>query len=479
MSMDTKLPSGLLPIPSRVTAQKPFRLLRYFTTASLAVIILVYLASGFAGGWLIYGAFLENEKEESENISDAFADLANASGFPPEMWGKSPLPVRLKSKLLLEMEDFDVVQFTFYDLNGHILENLMLHGAENRFNPQALNPESLQIAKSGGKTIGWYSKVWTPLLPFVHSQGVTETYSAIRDNSNQVIAVARVNRDMAPVLEQVRFTLLNWMTEVGLVCLAVFAILWLLVRKADRVIKAQHQDLKDLSNRKDEFLAICSHDVRSPLAGVLAGTKVLLSERKAPLTEFQREVLVENEKSVRLILDLVNTLLDMARLEAGAESLHVETVEVNQAVRDSCMLLRGLLEAHHVILELQLAAQDVTLQGDRLKILRMITNVVSNAIKHAQGKPVTVRVIPKSDGVCVSVIDRGNGIRQEDLHCLFDKFTTLAHKKKSRDEGTGLGLSIVQKLITLHGGSVQVESELGKGSVFNLNFPLQPPAQTA
>jgi signal transduction histidine kinase len=463
-------PSGLLPVTSSTSKGKPFRLLTYFTSASLLVILFAYLAAGYAGGWLIYGAFLENEKEESENIADAFSDLASASGYPHELWATTPFSPALNRRLEIAMDDFGVVQFTLFSLDEKALKNLSSQAgkqAESNF-----DREAYKIALNGGKTIRWHSRTWAPFLPFVQSQGVTETYSPIRSAPNgPVVAVARVNRNLAPVLEMVRSALLYFMAAVGAFFAAIFFSLWLLVRKADHIIVKQRETLEEQDRRKDEFLAVCSHDVRSPLTSVMAGTKVLLSERKAPLTPLQREILEENQKSLKTVLDLVNTLLDMARLEASAEELHEEEVDLKQTIQDATMLLRGLMEAHKAEINLHMPETPVVVKGDRLKIIRMVCNIASNAIKHSNGKPVLIKLEQKDNTVEISIADRGPGISREHLDQIFDKFSALARKKKTRDEGTGLGLSIVERLVKLHGGSVRVESELGAGTTFHLNLP--------
>ena len=226
-----------------------------------------------------------------------------------------------------------------------------------------------------------------------------------------------------------------------------------------------------LDRQKDQFLAVCSHDIRSPLCGILAGCELLIQEIRGPLQQAQREIVERNVKSSREIIALTSDLLDLARIEAGQEMLKSERLELISVLKESVELFKQMLNSR-VHFEIQQDCALIEIEGDRLKLRRIFNNLISNAAKYSTEHG-TVKITVRTDTqqAIVSIADSGPGIAPENLSKVFDRFSSLATLKQTRDEGTGLGMSITQGLVELHAGKIEVASELGRGTTFTVRLP--------
>lgn len=244
-------------------------------------------------------------------------------------------------------------------------------------------------------------------------------------------------------------------------------------RIARAEIAERNRLLEEYNRRKDEYLAVCSHDLRSPIVSLYAGCKVLLGERMGALTAAQRDVLMRSMNTSQTVLRLIDTLLDLARIEEGKEELCRERCDLAQLVEESIGLHQESAKARKVFLEFRCASRPATVCVDRLKMLRVCNNLISNAVKHSPPSTAVRVHLEIADGRgMLSVADEGPGLSPEEIKVVFDRFGALSRKKKTRSEGTGLGLSISRSLVQLHGGRLEVDSEKGRGSIFRLILPM-------
>jgi len=230
--------------------------------------------------------------------------------------------------------------------------------------------------------------------------------------------------------------------------------------------------LKEVDRMKSEFFSLMSHELRTPLTSIREGTNLFLEGVGGEVTEKQRKLLtIISEESNRLI-DLVNSLLDLSKLEAGMVPFHFTEADLGPLIDRSLHELMPLAESRNIKLEKEIG--DVTLVlMDSEKIRQVLRNLVGNALKFTpHGGLVRVVVRRMDEGLHVSVTDTGPGIAQEHIHGIFEKFRQISPANSRRLQGTGLGLAIVKQIVHAHRGRIWVESKMGQGSSFTFLLPV-------
>jgi two-component system sensor histidine kinase GlrK len=230
--------------------------------------------------------------------------------------------------------------------------------------------------------------------------------------------------------------------------------------------------LKDLDNMKSEFFATMSHELRTPLTSIKEGIGLLLEGVGGAVSDKQRRLLrILAEESDRLIR-LVNSLLDLSKMEEGMMTYNVEPASLSSVIQRAVTEIGPLAEAKRIKIEAKVAKQMPLVKMDPDRILQALRNLVGNAVKFTpEGGRVTLSAEQKNGSVEVSVSDTGPGIAAEDLPMIFDKYRQGNSSSSYMLRGTGLGLAIVKHIITSHGGHVWVESEAGQGSSFIFVLP--------
>lgn len=226
--------------------------------------------------------------------------------------------------------------------------------------------------------------------------------------------------------------------------------------------------LKDLDKMKSDFFSSMSHDLRTPLTSIKEGTSLLLDGVGGAVTDKQKKILhILAEESSRLIA-MVNSLLDLAKMEAGMMTYAFAPWSLSALIRRATTEIGPLMEAKKIILETSVSEDLPVLNLDSERILQALRNLIANAVKFApEGGHVRVTARPTDRGVEVSVADNGPGIPPESLSTIFEKFRQAAPTAN----GSGLGLAIVKHIVTSHGGQVWAESKVGKGSTFVFVLP--------
>lgn len=464
------------------SANRDFNLLRYFTGASLTVILVASLASGAASAWIVRGVFLNLERDEADSLAEDLVSLLTEAGFSSERWRELDAAPELRTRILTEMTNFGITEFTLLDPRGEVLEDVVAPGA----NRTGVWPEGLADAGAGRVALRWETPHgWRAILGLVAPGGAVESYTPVREPRG-VEVVARVRRDLSPAMLRAQGSLSILVVLTLAAGVAVFAALWMLVRRADATIRRQRAELEEagvelhrrnvlleeLGRKKDEFYAMCSHDLRSPLLAIQAGCRLILADRACRLAPLHREYLEENVRRADGVLALVDDLLELARADAPSRSLEAETVELGGLLEAVIMTHRPLAQSAGVPLEVLVPEDEVSVLGDRGKLTRVAANLVTNAIKHAGGRPVTVHLARDADRAVIRVVDRGHGIPEERMQQIFDPYVAgVGGSNDAESAGTGLGLAIVREFVELHGGSVSVESSPGLGATFTVTLP--------
>lgn len=236
-------------------------------------------------------------------------------------------------------------------------------------------------------------------------------------------------------------------------------------------------ELERANRAKDEFLANMSHELRTPLNSILGLSESLLEQTRDPLTDRQQRSLKFIESSGRHLLDLINDILDLSKIEAGMLDYYPQIIRLDDLCHASLAFVKSQALKKSIALIDNNEAAVTNISADPRRLKQILVNLLTNAIKFTPDNgqvTLEVRTDPEQELVQFSVIDTGIGIAPDDLARLFTPFVQVDSSLNRQHEGTGLGLALVQKLTDLHGGSVQVESEVGKGSRFTINLYCNP-----
>jgi len=246
------------------------------------------------------------------------------------------------------------------------------------------------------------------------------------------------------------------------------------VEKRTLQLNQTNIELEHANRIKDEFLANMSHELRTPLNGIMGMSEMLLEQRRDSLTPHQQSSLEVIESSGQHLLELINDILDLSKIEAGKFDIYQQPIDVDEICRSSLAFVKSLALQKSINLVYEEDKTISKIYVDPRRIKQILVNLLTNAVKftpdHGQ-VTLQVRADVDQDLVQFSVIDTGIGITQDDLKRLFRPFTQIDSSLNRQQEGTGLGLALIQKLTDLHGGSVQVESQVGVGSNFTINLP--------
>src|SRR3989440_164522 len=245
------------------------------------------------------------------------------------------------------------------------------------------------------------------------------------------------------------------------------------LEESNRELNEANAQLRELSAMKEEFLALTTHDLRSPLTVISGVINFFTSGRLGELTPEQKNMVEMMERNTQNLIELVNDLLDASKLESGTMRLDATGISLRALIEELREEMQPLAAEKGIALE-ELVPEDLpALRADRAKLRRVLVNLVSNALKFTP-KGGRVRTVAAREGsfVRVSVSDTGVGIPPDDLRDIFDKYAQARSRATRSEKGTGLGLYITRQLVELHGGKIEVQSEVGKGSTFSFTIPI-------
>ena len=238
---------------------------------------------------------------------------------------------------------------------------------------------------------------------------------------------------------------------------------------SESILRAK-EDLERASRFKDQFLSTMSHELRTPLNAVLGFSELLADARYGPLSERQARYVNHIHTSGQHLLRLINDILDLSKIEAGRLQLNLEEVPVEAAFADVCGSLQPLVDknAHHLVQE---AEPGLIARADGTRFKQALMNLLGNAIKFTpKGGRIELTARGEGEMIRIDVRDSGPGIPPEERERIFEAFHRMRQSDKAT-EGTGLGLAITRRLVELHGGKLDVESEVGRGSCFFFTLP--------
>jgi signal transduction histidine kinase len=237
-------------------------------------------------------------------------------------------------------------------------------------------------------------------------------------------------------------------------------------------IQDKNQQLEAANRHKSQFLANVSHELRTPLNSIIGFTRLVLRKVEGQIPDLQKENLQKVLISSEHLLNLINGLLDLAKVESGRMEIYAETFKLDDIVRVATSTIEPMLKDGRVRLIAEVAPDMPPLKTDRDKLKQVVLNLLSNAVKFTEKGEIKVSAWQENGNLKLTVSDSGIGMKKEALDYIFDEFRQADMSSTRRYGGTGLGLAIVRKFVILMGGDIGVESEAGKGSKFTITLPM-------
>jgi PAS domain S-box-containing protein len=246
-------------------------------------------------------------------------------------------------------------------------------------------------------------------------------------------------------------------------------------KQAEIAMRQANLKMEQALRMKDEFLANMSHELRTPLNAILGLSESLIEETVGPLNVRQQKYLNTVNESGRHLLELINDILDLAKIESGQIHLEFNHVNVRHICKVSAHIVEQLAHKKFQTIKIHVAHEVNTVLADERRLKQMIVNLLSNSVKFTPNYGeigINVTKDHVNSNLYIEVWDTGIGIREKDMGRLFQPFVQLDAGLSRESSGTGLGLALVSQMARLHGGSVTVASEFGKGSRFKITLPL-------
>ncbi|HEY1755305.1 MAG TPA: response regulator [Bryobacteraceae bacterium] len=241
---------------------------------------------------------------------------------------------------------------------------------------------------------------------------------------------------------------------------------------ANQRLERSNDELARASRLKSDFLSSMSHEFRTPLNAITGYSELLAEDATGPLSERQRRFVGHIQRGAKHLLDLINDILDLSKIEAGKIEMHPERVTVRETLFEVIAAIRPLAIAKSIEIDCRVPEHDAV-YADRLRFKQIAFNLLSNALKFTPAKG-SVWIESSIEGrmMTISVCDTGSGIPTHEHESIFENFYQAGASTKGLREGTGLGLAIVKRLVMLQGGTIRVESEPGAGSRFRFELPV-------
>lgn len=250
------------------------------------------------------------------------------------------------------------------------------------------------------------------------------------------------------------------------------------IAKRNEELSAKNKEIEKAYKVKSEFLSSMSHELRTPLNSIIGFSSVLLGPSGDPLSPDQRMGLEKVLKNGKHLLQLINDILDISKLESGRMMLSVETEDISTIISNCVLIVEPLIQSNRLNLTQDIQQNLPPLTTDIVKVRQILVNLLSNAAKFTEKGGIVITVRQSGAGiVSFAVKDTGIGIESKNLDKVFEEFQQVDSSSTRKYKGTGLGLPIARRLARMLGGDLMVESEFGKGSTFTLTVPLKLPTR--
>ena len=245
-----------------------------------------------------------------------------------------------------------------------------------------------------------------------------------------------------------------------------------LVKQRTAELEEEKEHAQSADRLKSAFLATMSHELRTPLNSIIGFTGILMQERPGPLNPEQKKQLGMAQQSARHLLSLINDVLDISKIESGQLKMNIETFSLPEVIFKVVETNTPMAEKKNIQITTDIAPDIDEMTSDKLRVQQILLNLVNNAVKFTEAGSVNIVCFKSNDLITIKVIDTGMGIEKDQMDILFKPFMQIDTGLTRKHEGTGLGLSICKRLLDMLNGTVEIESEYGKGSTFIVKMPI-------
>ena len=248
-------------------------------------------------------------------------------------------------------------------------------------------------------------------------------------------------------------------------------------KQAEQELQEKSKELEAASRAKSEFVANISHELRTPLSAVIGFSELMLDGVPGKINKEQRQCLNDIYSSGKQLLNIINDILDLSKIEARKLELKPEKLKLADVINDVVQTMKPMLDDNgHVLKKVGIEEGLPQVSADKSRLKQILFNLLSNASKFTPpGGKLGIEISKDGNWCQVSVVDNGIGIKKKDQKRIFEAFTQADTLPRRKKEGTGLGLSLTKQLVEMHGGKIWVESKYRKGSKFAFTIPLAPP----
>lgn len=244
------------------------------------------------------------------------------------------------------------------------------------------------------------------------------------------------------------------------------------LNEQNRNLETKTLEVEQANRLKSEFLSNMSHELRTPLNSIMALSRTLIMQAKDKLNEEENSYLEIVERNGSNLLQLINDILDLSKIEAGKMDVYPRQIQLNPILKLIKENIEPLAKQKGIKLSVNCSKDLPDFDSDEVRLNQILTNLVSNAVKFTEKGKVVVSAFHNKEQIKIEVKDTGIGISSKNLESIFDEFRQIDGSSSRQYEGTGLGLAIVNKLATMLGGEISVKSEVDKGSCFTVTLPL-------